>query len=208
MSRPAWIAIIMAIAFPSIAMIVVLLIRPPPPVAPPDQRPNRPLHDRGHKGPPPEFEKPPPFPDEALIHLREELSLTDEQVDSMRKIAEPARERLGQLDEELIVKEHALGDLLQDDDIDVNEATIRMAEISKLRAERDRIVVIVPLKLRQVLTVEQRSKVVDLWRRRDVPNPVGKHPPQDGPPHRPPGKLGPPFGKHPPHGKGPPHPGL
>lgn len=206
MTRPAWIAIIMAIAFPSIALIVVLFIRPPPPAAPPLQLPNHSPHDKRPEHPPSKFQKPPPFPEETLIHLRKELSLSDDQVESIRKIAEPARERLVELDEELFEKERALGDLLHGDDVEIDLATKRMNEISQLRAERDTIIVITPLRLRQVLNAEQRSKAVELWRRHDGPNALGKHPPHDGPHHGPPHKVGPPGGKHPPFGKPPPPP--
>ena len=188
MSRLTWIAIIAALAIPSIALTVVLATRPPPPPPPPGLG----------APPPPGRHKPPAFPEEALESLRDELSLTEEQAESMRKIAAPARARLGRIDEELTVKEKRLGDLLRDDDVDLDEATRRMAEISKLRAERDSIVVITPIKLRRVLTAEQRSKVVGLGRRLGGPNPLGPPPPGALPQKPPP----PPRGKGPHGGKG------
>jgi Spy/CpxP family protein refolding chaperone len=188
MSRPAWVAILAAIAFPSIAVLVVVLARPPMYPPPPGAPPGLGAWPPGpHKGPPP------PIPDEALIRLRLQLGLSDDQVEQIRKIGDPARRRMAELGARLDEEERALGRALEAGEgaeVDEKAVRTRLEELSAIRLELDTVTVLTPLRLRAVLTPEQRSKLVDLWRGRG-PGP-GKSPPFDGPPpHGPP--PGPPL---------------
>lgn len=208
MSRSGWIAIICAIAFPSIALLIVLLNPPQPPggavVLPAPAPPFPP-----EKGPP---GKRPPFPDEVLLELDNELELTDEQVEKIREIGQPARERLGELHREVVELEGSLYKRLEAEDVEIEEVEVLLDQLSKLHDERVRLKVLTPLHLNRVLTAEQRAKLVKVWRRRGGGPPVrSKAPPTGKRPfgHRhfgkgPPLEKGPPFGGPPPFGKGPP----
>jgi Spy/CpxP family protein refolding chaperone len=163
MSKPAWIAIIAAIAFPSIAVIVVLLAgppRPPPPMGPPGGPPRA-----GDWLPP--AKGPPPIPDEVLLRLRPQLGLTDDQIERIHKIGDPAQAHMAELDEQLRAKEQELRRALEQhegENVDEGVVNARLEEISALRLEMDKVMVLTPLRLRAVLTPEQRSKLVELWR--------------------------------------------
>jgi Spy/CpxP family protein refolding chaperone len=128
-----------------------------------------------------------------LIRLRKQLELTDEQVERIWKIGQPARRRMAELEVSIGEKEHELGTLLASDDVGEQEALSTLEELHALHLDVEKLRLLTPLRLRAVLTPEQRSKLVDLWHERAGEGP-GRPPPM--PPDR--------FGPHP--GKGPPGP--
>jgi Spy/CpxP family protein refolding chaperone len=179
MTRAGWVAIGAAIAFPTIALVVVLLVRPPPPgVGFPPPGPGC--------GPPPGpgAGPPPPLDEEALVAMREPLGLTDEQVERIRGIAGPARRRMDGLHGELRAAERALLDALSSEDVDEALVRQRLEALGALRREMDELVVLTPLRLRAVLTPEQRERLMRLWRDRRPPPGMGfpGGPPAKGPP--------------------------
>jgi len=220
MSRAAWAAIIVAIILPSVALTVVVLARPkgPPP-------PDHPAMQEGPRMPPPALRE------EMLVKLREPLGLSDEQVEKIWTIAEPARRGMVELEAKIEAKQGELGKILGSEDPDEKAASACLEELGKLRLERDRIAVLTPLRLRKVLTAEQRTKLVEMWKPGPAaPPPIppegmeqgpgapgpGPVPPEGPPPHKAakgaPLPAGPPplppFGGPPPPGMGPPPPPL
>ncbi|MBW2261303.1 MAG: Spy/CpxP family protein refolding chaperone [Deltaproteobacteria bacterium] len=186
MSRAAWTAIIAAIAFPTIALVIVILARPGPPPG-------------EHGPPPPGLRHGPPPPrgmhPEMLVKLRKPLELTDEQVDRIWDIIEPTRRRMMEINAQIEAKEEQVRSLLETDDPDEKAVEALVEEVTGLHAERAKLEVLTPLKVRKVLTPEQRTKLMEIWKER---------PP--GPPHTKKRGLMPPrLEKHPPH-KPPPHP--
>ena len=213
MSRAAWAAIITAIAFPTIALVVVLLARPGPPPGP-HGAPPPPRHAK--HGPPPGT-----VPPEVLVKLRRPLELTDDQVDRIWDIIEPTRRRAIELQSGIEEKEGQLAALLLGDDPDEKAVEAMVEELTALHAERAKLDVLTPLRVRKVLTPEQRTKLMEIWKERPPGPPPGKkrgamHPgPGKQPPHKkplfqphpdehPPQKQ-PPFAP-PPGQKGPPPP--
>ncbi len=199
MSRPAWAAVFAAIAFPSVALVIVLLAGRPAgqPAAHPPGRPPPGLAGP-HPGPPPGKGPPPPIHDEELVRLRRQLELSDEQVERIWKIGAPARRRMAELELDIGEKERELRELLAADEVDETRAVQTLEELHDLHFDMEKLRLLTPLRLRGVLTPEQRSKLIELWRER------GRHGPGKGPP--PPGGFGPPRGKGPPTpgGFGPP----
>ncbi len=166
MSRAAWAAIIAAIAFPTIALVVVLLARPgspPGPHGPP------PPHPHPQHGPPPGT-----IPPEALLRLRTPLELTDEQVDRIWDIVEPMRRRMIEVRSGIEDREGQLVVLLEADDPDVKAVEAVVDELTALHAERAKLEVLTPLRVRKVLTDKQRTKLMEIWKE---PPPPGKRPP-------------------------------
>lgn len=191
MSRTAWAAIFAAIAFPTIALVVVLFFRP---ASPPGAFPPPPWNEKGppppHKGPPP-VHKGPPLRDEMLVSLRERLELSEEQVEEIWKIGQPARRRMAELEISIVAKERELRSRLDADDVEEEDVLATFEELHRLHFDREKLRLLTPLRLRQVLTAEQRSKLVEVWRE-GPPGGFGKGP----------GKgRGGPFGHG--HGKGP-----
>ena len=177
MSRVAWVAVIAAIAFPSLALLVVLAVGPPRPPAPPGPPGEHP-HPGPHPGKRPPLPLGPGLRDDALVGLRGPLGLTDEQVERIWEIGEPARRDLAALDGRVSAKERELLAVLEADEVDEAAAGRLLEELGALRLEMDRLVVLTPVRLRAVLTPEQRERVVEIWRERGGPL---------GPPHGPPG---------------------
>jgi Spy/CpxP family protein refolding chaperone len=221
MSKAAWAAIIAAIAFPTIALVVVILARPGPPPQP-------------AQGPPPPRAQTPPgppgppgpghgLPGEALIKHRKELELTDEQVDRIWSIIERARRRMVEIQGEIGEREKRVHELLEQEDPDEKAVEKAIEQVTKLHAERAKLEVLTPLRVKKVLTAEQRTKVMEQWHRskgmHPPPGPAPGREPHPGPPaKRPPHHGGPPaahkapppgMGHPPPPGMGPPpHPGM
>jgi Spy/CpxP family protein refolding chaperone len=207
MSRAAWAAIIAAIAFPTIALVVVLLARPGPPPGPPGPPPP---HPRAQHGPPPGA-----MPPEMLIKLRKPLELTDEQVDRIWDIVEPMRRRMLEVHSGIEDREGQLATLLEAEDPDVKAVEALVDELTGLHAERAKLEVLTPLRVRKVLTDAQRAKLMEIWKQQPPAADLQKkrEPLQPGPGKQPPRKqppAGPPPGKHPPlppfHQKAPPPP--
>lgn len=184
MSRAAWAAVFTAIAFPTIALVVVLLARPGPPPGPHGPQPQPP---HAKHGPPPGTMHP-----EMLIKLRRPLELTDEQVDRIWDIVEPMRRRAIEIQSGIEEKEGQLATLLQDDDPDEKEVETLVEELTALHAERAKLEVLTPLRVRKVLDPEQRARLMEIWK--------------EGPPGPPPGKKR--GHVHPGPGKPPPQPPL
>ena len=196
MSRAAWAAIIAAIAFPTIALVVVILARPGPPPGRHGEHPPPPglQHGPGPGGMHPEM----------LIKLRKPLELTDEQVDRIWDILEPTRRRMIEIHSQIEEKEGQMRSLLETDDPDEKAVEALVEEVTGLHAERAKLEVLTPLKVRKVLTQAQRTKLMEIWKERPpgpahlkkrghMPPGPGKHPPphppmnQKAPPLPPPG---------------------
>lgn len=191
MSRAAWAAIMTAIAFPTIALVIVILARPGPP--PPRHGPPPPPPG-AHHGPPPGGLHP-----EMLVKMRKPLELTDEQVDRIWDIIEPTRRRMIEIHAEIDEKEGQVRTLLETEDPDVKAVEALVEDVTGLHAERAKLEVLTPIKVRKVLTSEQRARLMELWKERP---PVHQPGMGGGPPHpaagkKPPRKQ-PPSGMHPP----------
>lgn len=211
MSRASWIAIIMAIAFPSVALLVILLTRserPPPPEHPRMGHPSPHKQDipMPHKGDghPPHFRggPPPPF-EEELLRLRKQLELTEEQVDQIWKLGQPARREMSELRFSIDEQEATLHGLLRQDEVNEEETIQCLEELHRLRLRMDTVKVLTPIRLKKVLTEGQREKLMDLWRVQRAKRGGQEHPGLMkgplGPPHR-----GEPWMKGPPPFDGPP----
>jgi Spy/CpxP family protein refolding chaperone len=195
MSRAAWAAIIAAIAFPTIALVVVLIARPGPPPGP--TGPPLP-HPRAQHGPPPGA-----MPPEMLIKLRKPLELTDEQVDRIWDIVEPMRRRMLEIHSGIEDREGQLATLLEAEDPDEKAVETMVDELTGLHAERAKLEVLTPLRVRKVLTDAQRAKLMEIWKQQPPAADLQKKrgPLQPGPAKHLPGKkalLARPPAKHPP----------
>jgi Spy/CpxP family protein refolding chaperone len=203
MSKAAWAAIIAAIAFPTIALVVVILAGPRHHPAPPPPGPHPGQAAAQHEPPGPPHKLHP----EMLLRHRKELELTDEQVDRIWDIVEPAHRRLVEIQAEVEEKEREVHALLESDDPDEKAVEKLVEELSGLHAERAKLEVLTPLRVRKILTPEQKTKLVEMWKQGSGtrPRPDLKRGPHQGGP----GILHPPHKAPihpPPHGKAPPAP--
>ncbi len=114
MTRAGWVAILAAIAFPSIALIVVVTTRQDPPLtaAPQidgDWRPPPP-GPHGRKGPPPSLRA-------ELQRLRGPLALTDEQMAELEEVVAPVKGRVDELQSQIQARETTLQKVLDSEDV-------------------------------------------------------------------------------------------
>ncbi len=186
MSRLAWAAVIAAIIFPSLALVIVLLARPlagglePPRLRPP------PRHAPG-----------PPDPGQMLERLRGELGLSDAQVEQIRALQEPLRVRAAAGDQTLRAAHDELRRLLDQPEASEAEVLAALRAESEARFEVASTTVLGLLRLRAALEPAQRARLKEVWRDRGGPGGLGGF--------GPPGRHGGPPGRH----RGPPGlPGL
>jgi len=187
MSKAGWAAIVTAVALPSIALVVVVSVnarRVPPP------------SETTPQGPPP----PPlgmhrtPDAEEMLLRLRKPLELTDDQVDRIWDVIEPAHRRMLEIEELLHDDEVALRAEIESPDPDEEKVTALLEKRAEHRLEMDELRVLTPIRVRNVLTDEQKEKLEEIWQ-------------GGGPPLHPPGPPGPPHALLPNPPTAPPDPG-
>jgi len=206
MKRPGWIAIFLAIIFPSTALIVVLLSQ--------HSRNQRVSEGPGRRGGPPfegKFGKPPGHgpmgpmsheppglfhPDSQLKTMARELSLSAEQVEKIKAIERISREKEARHVAVMTKMEKRLNELLSADPVDRPACARLLEEFAAERAKVDILRIFRPLDIRAVLTEKQRKLVEGR-----LGGPLGsmgiRPDSMMGPPHLPPGDFG---GPPPPNG--------
>ncbi|MBU1238390.1 Spy/CpxP family protein refolding chaperone [Myxococcota bacterium] len=169
MTKQGWIAIILAIVFPSTALIIVLASRG-------SNEHRHPAHGPAcrHDGPRhfPEWNKPPghgpavPFPrrpplfsptESPLKAMTRDLSLSPEQVKKIQKIETDTRKKEEELQGKIDTLEEKLHQLLKIDPVDRPGCLKIMEEMSRIRLSIDTIRIFRPLDIRGVFTPAQRS---------------------------------------------------
>jgi Spy/CpxP family protein refolding chaperone len=114
--------------------------------------------------------------------LRRDLKLTDEQLDEMDRMREEMREKIRPLREELGDKRRELIDLLRADEPDRSKLDTLAGEISDLQSELGLSIFDHLLEMREILSEEQREKILELFERElhpadGFPGPFGHEPP-------------------------------
>lgn len=200
MNRATWAAIIAAIVFPSIALVIVIFDRQTPPALPPEAHQPLPPRWRG------------PLEDRNLVELRKQLALSDEQVKQIWRIGEHERRRMAGLHDDIHKKQAKLYTLLTAMNVEEDLVIRCLEELHGLRLEMDKLRVLTPLHLRGILTQEQRKKLVEIWNTRRRREPGRRPPPpgydRDRPPPPPPPRDRPGLDDRPHHAPGHNQPGL
>jgi Spy/CpxP family protein refolding chaperone len=186
----AWIAI--AIATVAVATVMILLALPSSSLAgaPDATGPGR------HGGPPAPPGGPPPCSDPGTLIERhaERLGLDDATVAKIRVVVDGSRKRNEKIRRKLDDAHHEMGNLLSADSPDETTVMKQVEKIGALEVEEHKNRLRAMLEIRQMLTPEQRRKLIEI--RKEAFAGGGPPPGCRG---RGPGRPGPP-----PHGWGPP----
>jgi Spy/CpxP family protein refolding chaperone len=120
--------------------------------------------------------------------LKRDLKLTDEQLDEMDRMREEMREKVRPLREQLGDRRRELIDLLRADEPDRSKLDPLAGEIADLQSELGLSIFEHLLEMREILSEEQREKILELFERElhrgeGIPGPFGHEPPaRPGPP--------------------------
>ncbi|MBN2724834.1 MAG: hypothetical protein JXR95_12245 [Deltaproteobacteria bacterium] len=197
MTKQGWIAIFLAVTFPSTAMLVILLMGSKERGAPKPPLPR--CHERqlaihpagGVQGPcfGPHMKMPPhgdhhgkPRGDHhgagprmegdngKLKIMAKELGLTKEQIDKIIKIESDADKKMEKAQKLVTEKEQELFKLMNNEKTGKMEFNKLIDELVGLKGSVDKLHLLVPIEIREVLTDEQRKKIHEIMSKKP---PVG-----------------------------------
>lgn len=114
-----------------------------------------------------------------FLGLRDELGLTEDQVNKLETLKSETEKRTVQTRADLRVAQIELRDLLRQDDVAMNDVNPQIDKIASLRAEMLRTLVESRLNAREVLTAEQREKL-DALKHSHRPRRDRRESPRDG----------------------------
>jgi len=134
----------------------------------------------------------PCYPDriqeERRKHLAKELNLHKKQVEMLKKVQEEIHMSVKPVREEMHKKRRELMSMVHDQDLDQEKVKELITQIATLQAEHDTRVFSGVMKIKKILTPEQKGKLDILLHRMIGPEP----------PHQPPREPGMPQPPHPP----------
>lgn len=195
MKNQNWIALLIAVLIPSAALLVVRL-RPEPR----EQERPRPGRDAPAHSRPDGFER----VERNLLHLRDSLGLTQDQLKTILDTTHAGRRELAGIKLELDGLERELDEVLRRPEVPRELALTLLRRIHELRLRSDTLRLTIPLDIRAVLTPGQREKLRRLSPAYGDDRPGDAMPPPEDDDHRPDDAMPPPRdGMRRPHGMRP-----
>jgi len=169
MKNQNWIALLIAVLIPSAALLIVRL-RPEPR----EQERPRPVRDAPGPARADGFER----VERNLLHLRDSLGLTPDQVKTILDTTHAGRRELAGIKLELDGLERELDEVLRRPEVPRELALTLLRRIHELRLRSDTLRLTIPLDIRAVLTPGQREKLRRLSPATDEHRPDDAMPPQ------------------------------